>query len=349
MDSALPQAQRGWQITARGVPKDVLKLNNDLPVPTSIPQGHVLVKVLAAALNPVGYKLMALTPNFMVNRPRIAEADLAGEIVLSNGTEFSVGDEVFGILPEDENQKTGNGSMQEYAIVPTKHLVLKPKNIDFTTAAGVALVGLTAWGALVDMGGIEEGQRIFVNGGSSSVGGMAIMIAKAKGCTVDCSASGRNIDYVKGLGADQAFDYTASPLHEQLLAANISPPYNVIFDCVDASAPLFLASSKYLAPNGVYISTGPNVHTFSGLPSALWGMTRIFWPTLLGGTNRQFKIFLLTAATAGKDKLQNLADLIAEGKLKPQVDSVFAFEDLLKAYERILSGRAKGKVVVQLL
>lgn len=345
MDSPLPPLQKGWQIVKSGVPKDVLKFRNDLPVPTDIPKGHVLVKVLAAALNPVGYKLMAM-PNFMVKRPVIAEHDLAGEIVIANGTEFHVGDEVFGLVPAELSMKTGWGSMQEYAIVPAEALVLKPKNIDFTTAAGVALAGQTAYEALFVIGKLEEGQRVFINGGSSSVGTLAIQLAREKGVRVDCSASGRNTDYVKSFGAEQVFDYTKKPLYEQLLEANISPPYNVFFDCIDATANLFVHSKKYLAPSGIFVSTGPNVHSLSALPSVLWTMTRIYWPTLLGGVHRQFKIFLFKSE---KTKLQALADLIAEGKLKPQVDSVFSFDDLPKAYERIMSGRATGKIVVQVL
>jgi len=345
MDSPLPQAQKAWQIVKSGAPKDVLKFRDDLPVPQDIPKGHVLVKVLAAALNPVGYKVMSL-PNFMVKRPVIAENDLSGEIVLGNGTEFKVGDDVLGLVPAELSMKTGWGSMQEYAIVPAEHLVLKPKNIDFTTAAGVALAGQTAYEALFELGKLEAGQRVFINGGSSSVGTFAIQLAKAKGARVDCSASGKNVEYVKSFGADQVFDYTAKPLHEQLLAANISPPYNIIYDCVDANPDLFVHSAKYLAPNGLYVSTGPNFHSLAALPKVAWGMTRIYWPVLLGGTKRDFKIFLFKSE---KKKLQDLADMISEGKLKVPVDSVFSFEDLPKAYERIMSGRAKGKIVVQLL
>ncbi|KZT51770.1 NAD(P)-binding protein [Calocera cornea HHB12733] len=345
MDSPLPQAQKGWQVVRSGAPKDALKLKDDLPVPHDIPQGHVLVKVLAAALNPVGYKLMSM-PNIMVKRPVIAEHDLSGEIVNGNGTEFKVGDEVFGMVPADLSMKTGWGSMQEYAIVPAEALVLKPKNIDFKTAAGVALAGQTAYEALFQIGKLEAGQRVFINGGSSSVGTIAIQLAKNAGARVDCSASTRNIEYCKGYGADQVFDYTKQPLYEQLLEAEVSPPYNVFFDCVDATGDLFVHSKKYLAPNGIFVSTGPNFHGLAQIPHVLWTMLRIYWPVLLGGTHRAIKIFLLKSE---KTKLQGLADQIAEGKLKVPVDSVFAFEDLPKAYARIMSGRANGKVVVQVL
>ncbi|EJU05845.1 NADP-binding protein [Dacryopinax primogenitus] len=345
MDLPLPQFQKGWQIVKGGVPKDVLKFRDDLPVPSELPKGHVLVKVLTAALNPVGYKSMSL-PSFVVKRPRIAEHDLAGEIVLANDTEFNVGNEVFGLVPAELSFKTGWGSMQEYAIVPAEGLVLKPSNIDFTTAAGIGLAGQTAYEALIEIGKLEEGQRVFVNGGSSSVGTFAIQIAKAKGARVDCSASANNFDYVKSFGVEQVFDYHAKPLEQQLIEAHISPPYNIIFDCVDATVPLFVNSAKYLAPNGVYVSTGPNVHDISGLPKLLHAVFRIYWPRLLGGVPRSFKMFLFKSE---KYKLQYLADLVSEGKLKPPVDSVFAFPDLPKAYERILSGHAKGKIVVQLL
>lgn len=100
-------------------------------------------------------------------------------------------------------RKTGQGSLAEYARVTGDHLVKRPANVSPTEAAGITLAGMTAYMALVDIGKIEPGQTVFVNGGSSSVGGFAIQIAKAKGCKVVAACSGKNIDFVKGLGADE--------------------------------------------------------------------------------------------------------------------------------------------------
>lgn len=106
-------------------------------------------------------------------------------------------------IPVAETQATGQGALAEYTVVDSNKVISRPPNISAVEAAGLSLAGQTAYMALLDTAKVEENQRVFINGGSSSVGGYAVQIAKAKGCTVVASCSGRNVDFVKSLGADE--------------------------------------------------------------------------------------------------------------------------------------------------
>ncbi|KAH9920420.1 chaperonin 10-like protein [Amylocystis lapponica] len=322
---SLPNTQKAWIVVRKGDPSTALELRPDAPVLT---KGEVLIKTQAAALNPVDYKIMKHFPGILGKRPYVAAHDLAGTVVDANGTEFNDGDGVFGlILPTAVLSK--HGSLAEYAVVRASSLIPRPANVTPTQAAGLAMAGLTAYQSLFDVGGLEEGQSVFINGGSSAVGSFAIQLAKARGCKVVASASAKNEAYVRALGADEFVDYTKGPLHEALAVGLVDPA-------------LFIHSETYLAPSGKFISVGP-------APTGVGEFARFVWSVLvrpgwLGGTRRTWKFVSLDPT---KEHLQRFTQYIAEGQVKPLVDSVFAFEDTFKAYERILTGRATGKVVVK--
>ena len=169
--------------------------------------------------------------------------------------------------------------------------VLRPKNVTPTQAAGFPIAGLTAHQALLELGHLQPGQSVFVNGGSTAVGSFAIMIAKALGASVvAASASAKNEAYVRGLGADVFFDYTKAPLHEQLKAAAVEAgeggkKYDVFLEAVGIMDPtLFVESAAYLEPKGTFLSVGPQG---SGFLHFLWKV--ILQPGFLGGTKRQWK------------------------------------------------------------
>ncbi|KAH9919581.1 hypothetical protein B0H21DRAFT_702118 [Amylocystis lapponica] len=340
---SLPTTQKAWTVVRKGDPSTALELRPDAPVP-KLSNGEALVKIQAAALNPVcappDQKIMKHLPGFLGKRPYVAAHDLAGTVVDANGTEFNNGDDVFGLILPILSK---HGSLAEYAVVRASSLIPRPVNVTPTQAAGLAVAGLTAYQALFDIGGLEEGQSVFINGGSSAVGSFAIQLAKARGCKVVASASAKNEAYVRALGADEFVDYTTGPLHEALVALAPAPKYHVFLEAVALIDPaLFTHSEAYLAPNGKFISVGP-------MPTGVGSFARFVWsvivrPAWLGGTRRTWKLVTLDPT---KEDLQQFARYIAEGKVKPLVDSVFAFEDTLKAYERIMTGRATGKVVVK--
>ncbi|KAK0494655.1 hypothetical protein EDD18DRAFT_1310370 [Armillaria luteobubalina] len=313
------QTQQAWIIDRKGEPKDALSFRIDWPVPSKLAKGEVLVKVQAAALNPVGYKLMRALPNFIARRPIPAEYDLAGIIEDPNDSQFTKGDNVFGVIHTSTSIKMREGALQQYARVPANYLTRRPENITSVEVAGVTLAAATAWQALFRCAKFEAGQTVFINGGSSSVGAFAIQIAKAKGAArVVASASSQNEEFVKSLGADEFIDYTKQPLHEYLAQNPPSPKFHIILDAVALKDPsLFTHSPAYLAPGGTFCFNRLN----------------LFCRTVM----------LAHDASA----LEGIRQLLEDGKIKPLVDSVYEFKDVLSAYERIMTSRATGKVVVR--
>ncbi|OJT04698.1 Zinc-type alcohol dehydrogenase-like protein C16A3.02c [Trametes pubescens] len=284
---------------------------------------------------------MANLPGFVLRRWISTEFDFAGVVVDANGTEFKEGDEVFGWHPISQAITTGQGALAQYTRSPATNVILRPKNVTPTEASGLPIVALTAYEGLFDIAKLEAGQSVFINGGSTAVGSFAIQLAKAKGAHVAASASAKNEAYVRSLGADEFFDYTKAPLHEQLVAANLTPKYHVFYDTVGIVDPaLFVHSPAYLAPQGLFLSVGPQQGP--GLLSFAWNV--LLRPTFLGGVNRKWKMIQVKPVP---EDLKEVAKLVEEGKIRPLVDSVYAFEDALKAYERILTNRATGKVIVK--
>lgn len=145
--------------------------------------------------------MMKWLPNSLIKR--VAEGDLAGEVVNPNGSRFEIGDQVFGFIDVDHSFRSRQGSLASYAFVPAANVVHRPSNISPLEAAGITLAGLTAYQALFEVAKLEPGQTIFINGGSTSVGAYAIQLAKARGSTVVASASGKNEQFVRDLGADE--------------------------------------------------------------------------------------------------------------------------------------------------
>jgi len=170
--------------------------------------GELLVKVHAAGVNPYDWHFMRGSPYVMrlfagIGAPKDPDmgVDFAGtvEAVGPGVTRFEAGDEVFGGV---------GGAFSEYVVVrQDRAVVKKPGNVSFEEAAGVGIAGITAIQALRDQGELLAGQRVLINGASGGVGTYAVQIAKAMGAHVTGVCSGRNVDMVKSLGADQVFNY----------------------------------------------------------------------------------------------------------------------------------------------
>ena len=135
---------------------------------------------------------------------RVAEYDFAGEVVDPNGDPlFKIGDRVFGTIPIMGAFKTGQGALAQYTYAPAKSIARRPEGISPNEASGIPMVALTAYAALYQIGKLEAGQTIFINGGTTSVGLYAIQFAKALGCKVHASASGKNQEFLRNLGVDE--------------------------------------------------------------------------------------------------------------------------------------------------
>lgn len=345
---------KAWVFRAGGKPTSVLKLESDYPRPTP-GAGQLLIQVKAISLNPVGWKSMSLFPiRLLQKKPGVPESDFAGIVVGGDLDQsgFKVGDEVFGITPADVVTKSGQGTLAEYTVVD-RTVVKKPASLSFEDAASFPLAGLTAWHALVDVGGLVKGgpqKRVFINGATGGVGLWGIQIAKAYGAHVVATCSEGSEQLVKSLGADETIDYKSVDLPSHLTknySVKEGKAFDIVFDPI-GSQPLFAATPAFLTPTGPYLDLMGGIHLDS-LSSALhsvYGLVNhLARPRLLGGTPRAFKMLLLPADKM-RAQLEEAAGMLERGELKAVIDSTYKFEDAHKAYEKQMSGRAKGKVII---
>src|SRR5216683_2520023 len=175
------------------------------PVPAA---GEVLIKIHAAAVNPVDWKVRAghLKDMLKYQLPLIPGWDAAGVIedVGAGVARLKRGDEVY-TRPDISR----DGTYAEYITVREPEVALKPKSLDHVHAAAIPLAALTAWQALFDAGGLSAGQRVLIHAAAGGVGSFAVQLAKWKGAYVIGTASAHNHEFLRGLGADETIDYTA--------------------------------------------------------------------------------------------------------------------------------------------
>src|SRR5262249_20900926 len=177
-------------------------------VPQPVPaRGDLLVKVHAASVNPVDFKIRdgrikVLIPYRM---PLTMGSGLSGTVVSGDTSgRFKPGDEVFARLDKDRI-----GTWAGYALVRESAAALKPSRLTHVEAASIPLVGLTSWQAMVEIGKVRPGSRVLIHAGSGGVGTFAIQLAKHLGAWVATTAGARNLELVRSLGADLAIDYRA--------------------------------------------------------------------------------------------------------------------------------------------
>ncbi len=167
---------------------------------------EVLVHTRAAAVNPVDWKIRdGMGEIFGLQLPIVLGCEIAGTVekVGSDVQDFKEGVAVYGYVSLQRN-----GGYAEYTIAKTDEIVPKPESLDFENAAAVAVGALTSWQAIFDTANLQSGQRILITGASGGVGSMAVQLAKAKGAFVIATASGKNEEFARSLGADEFVDYT---------------------------------------------------------------------------------------------------------------------------------------------
>lgn len=308
-------------------PPEVLRIE-EVPVPV-VGDGHVLVRVHAAAANAGDWHLLRGTPLPFrlvagLRRPRhaILGADVAGvvEAVGRHVTRFRPGDEVFGDL-----SRCGYGGYAELASVPEAALVSKPATLSFAAAAAIPTAGCTALQGL-RRGRIARGQRVLVHGASGGVGTFAVQIAKAFGAEVTAVCSTRHVETMRSLGADHVIDYTASDF------ASAGPRYDLIL-AVNGDRSIW-DYRRALAPRGAYVMTGGSNRQ---LTEAL-----VLGPVLSMG-RRRFGNILMTPSV---DDLSFLGGLCEAGTVKPLIDRQVPQCEVPAAIRYVESGRATGKVIV---
>lgn len=298
---------------------DVLTIE-EVPRP-SIKSDQLLVKVHAAAINPVDWRIRSGETKLLTGWrfPKFLGADIAGKVVEvgSRVTQFHIGDQIYGML----NALIGGG-YAEYAAISTKVAAIKPKNVDYTQAAAIPIAGLTALQALRDLANIQPGQKVLVIGASGGVGTFALQIAKAFGAIVTGVCSGRNVELVKSIGADEVVDYTQSNFAKQVAR------YDVIFDTVHVSS---LSHCKPVLTNeGVYITTEPRPMNFAaGLFSRLTA-----GPTA--------KVILARANSADLDVLREMVEV---EQVRPVIDKIYPMHLAVLAHRYSETRRARGKLI----
>ena len=283
-------------------------------------ENQLLVKVRAAAVNPVDWKIRdGLGEMFGLKPPLILGCEVAGtvEVVGSRSRTdiggFVAGDDVYGYLGAH------SGGYAEYVAAPASELVRKPKHIDFDTAASVPVAALTAWQGIFDHGELDSGQRIVVTGASGAVGSMAVQLAKNKGAYVIGTGSGRNEEFVRELGADEFIDYKKAKFEERVSAVD------VVFDTVGGDTQQ--RAFQTLKRGGVLVST---VSPPSAEKAKEFGVT-----------------VAMVVMMPKPDQLAEIDHLLERGKLKLRVATVLPLAEVKKAHQLSASGHAEGKIILR--
>jgi alcohol dehydrogenase len=297
--------------------KEVLKFTADASKPT-VGAGQVLVEVHAAAVNPFDIKVRegSMKDFAPLNFPVTLGGDLAGVITeLGEGVEvFKVGDEVYG----QANALSGQGSYAELSPVKAESLAIKPKTVDFNTAAALPLAAVSAYQALVEHSGLQNSQKILIHGGAGGIGAFAVQIAKHVGAHVAATASAEDTDFVKSLGADEVIDYKSQDF------TSVIKDYDVVYDTVGGET--YKKSYPVLKPGGVIVSMleQPNEDLM-----------------------KQYNIKAIAQQTkTTTEKLNKIAGLVDQGAIKVKIDKTFPLEQAADALA-YAAGAHKGKIVIK--
>ncbi|WP_299874894.1 NADP-dependent oxidoreductase [uncultured Cocleimonas sp.] len=288
----------------------------DAPMP-SITSSEVLVKVVAASVNPVDWKIREGYLKEMVpySMPVTLGWDVSGVVteVGFDVTRFSVGDSVYS-RPDIKR----NGTYAEYVAIQENEVALKPLTISHNEAASLPLAGITAWEALITTAQISAGQKVLIHAGSGGVGTLAVQIAKSRGAYVIATTSGKNKALVESLGADEVIDYQTHNFAEVL--SNI----DVVFDTLGGD--IQESSWSVLKQDGILVSivSPPSEEKAKEL------------------NVRSAFVFIEPNAPI----LEELSKLVEQGKLRPVIGAEFALKDIVKAHTLSESGRTVGKIVL---
>src|SRR5688500_17635374 len=228
---------------------DILRLE-EVPRP-EVRDGDVLVRVHAAAVNPLDWHLLRGQPYIV--RPtsgwRTPKRNIPGIDVA--GVVEAVGRDVTRLKPGDEVYGEKSRACAEYVAGPARLFVPKPANLSLEQAAAVPVGAVTALQALRDKGGIQAGQRVLINGASGGVGTFAVQLAKAFGAELTGVCSTRNVDLVRSLGADHVIDYTRQDFTRG------GQRYEVVLDLVGNHS--LGAFRRALTPTGTLVLSGGGV------------------------------------------------------------------------------------------
>lgn len=312
----------------------------DVPQP-KMGANDVLVRIQASGVNPLDSKIRdGVFKLFLSYRPPfILGHELAGTVlrVGANVRGLKAGDEVFA-RPRDHRI----GTFAETIAVDQADVALKPARLTMEEAASIPLVGLTAWQALVELGRVQPGQKVFIQAGSGGVGTIAIQLAKHLGATVATTTSAANFDLVRSLGADVAIDYRTKDFE------TVVSGYDLVLNSQDGET--LRKSLRVLKPGGIVVSiSGPPSPAFArnlNLNFFLSFVIRLISRGVRKEAQRLHVRYSFLLMHADGKQLAQIAQLIDAGVIRPVVDRVFPFAKTAEALAYVETGRAKGKVVV---
>ncbi|MBE9533731.1 MAG: NADP-dependent oxidoreductase [Proteobacteria bacterium] len=297
----------------------------DLPVP-EIKPGEILVRVNAAGVNPVDWKIREgyIKDLFPYEFPIILGWDAAG-IVEQAGEEvprFKKGDEIFAYC---RMPVVHGGAYAEYIALEEEHAAIKPKNTSFEEAASIPLAALTAYQSLFDAAKLQSGETVLIHAAAGGVGGFGVQLAKDRGAIVWGTASGSNREYVQDLGADRVVDYPQVDFREAV-RSEYPDGVDVVFDCV---------GGEVLQKSADIVKKGGRLISIVDDPAGL-GRTDIL------------SDFVFVAPNSSQ--LTELARMVEQERLKTHLSEVlpFGLEEAKKAHELSESGRTRGKMVLVL-
>ncbi|HXA77367.1 MAG TPA: NADP-dependent oxidoreductase [Candidatus Acidoferrales bacterium] len=297
---------------------EVLKYE-DAPRPQAGP-GEVLIKVHASSVNPVDWKVRAGHLKQMLNHkmPMIPGWDVSGviEAVGSGVTRLKRGDEVY-----SRPDLSRDGAYAEFVTVKESEVALKPKSIDHATAAAIPLAALTAWQALYDAAKLSSGQTLLIHGAAGGVGTFAVQLAKMRGARVIATASKKNHDFLRSLGADEVIDYNTTKFEEVVHGVD------AVLDTITGET--MERSWKTLKKGGILVSI---LDPPSPEKAAAHGV-------------RCHHTFV----QPNVEQLNEIAKLVDAGKLKIIIEKSFPLAEARAAQESNATGHTRGKIVLRVI
>jgi alcohol dehydrogenase len=311
------------RIKGYGSTNDVIEIDQNTPAPNDPSEGKVLVKIKAAGVNPIDWKISEgyLQQIMPIEFPSTLGWDFSGIVEKAGAgvSDIKQGDEVYG---QSSIVMGGSGTFAEMALANADNIARKPITLSHEEAAGLPTVGVTAWQALVETIGLSKGQKILIHGGAGGVGSIAILLAKYIGAYVATTVNEKDKQFAKEeLGADKIIDYKTQTFVDVLS----SHDYDAVLDTVGGET--YTRSFNVLKRgSGIIVSTleQPNQELMDK-----FGVKAIF-------------VF----SQVNRERLTKLAQWVDQNNIHVNVDKTFSLEDAAKALDHQRVSHPRGKVVL---
>ncbi len=271
--------------------------------------GEVLIRIRAASVNPIDWKYRR---GYMPRQlPTVLGQDVSGSVEESRADAFAAGDEVFGSV--------NSGAYAEFGTATASAITNRPSALSDEVAAAIPTVGITAWQALFDRGELQPGQTVLIAGAAGGVGHLAVQFAKHAGARVIGTGSGRNREFVLGLGADDYVDYTQQDVGQAVSGVDL------VFDTVGGENPGALLPA---------VRDGGTIVEIAGAPPEEAARER--------GVRAE-----LLVSSPNPEQLARIAELVAAGEVHVEIAEVLPLAEVRRAHEQSESGHSRGKIVLQ--